>query len=83
VGKHPHEYGVTLHPPSNPTFASNDISFTDATGVDHDRYGAALKKALYNYMHGVGLDLDVREWFGAQAPRTRVPRSYIARALKA
>jgi hypothetical protein len=26
-------------------------------------FGAALKKALYNYMHGIGLDLDVREWF--------------------
>jgi hypothetical protein len=21
------------------------------------------KKALYNYMHGIGLDVDVREWF--------------------
>jgi hypothetical protein len=26
-------------------------------------FGAALKKALYNYMLGIGLDLDVREWF--------------------
>jgi hypothetical protein len=26
-------------------------------------FGAALKKALYNYMLGTGLDLDVREWF--------------------
>ena len=63
VGKHPEEYGVTLAPPLGATFASNDISFTDATGVDHDMFGAALKKALYNYMHGIGLDVDVREWF--------------------
>ncbi|MGC1457123.1 MAG: radical SAM protein [Steroidobacteraceae bacterium] len=83
VGKHPREYGVTLYPPVNPTFASNDISFTDATGVNHDRFGQPLKKALYNYMHGIGLDRDVREWFDGEVPRTRVARSFIARALKA
>jgi radical SAM superfamily enzyme YgiQ (UPF0313 family) len=83
VGQHPQEYGVTLYPPEHPTFASNDISFTDATGVDHDVFGQALKKALYNYMHGIGLDQDVREWFAGDVPRTRVARSFVARALKA
>jgi radical SAM superfamily enzyme YgiQ (UPF0313 family) len=63
VGKHPEQYGVTLSPPLRTTFANNDINFTDLTGIDHDVFGAALKKALYNYMHGAGLDLDVREWF--------------------
>ncbi|HEY4212808.1 MAG TPA: radical SAM protein [Steroidobacteraceae bacterium] len=63
VGKHPQEYGVTLSAPLRPTFANNDINFTDATGVDHDAFGAGLRKALYNYMHGIGLDRDVREWF--------------------
>ncbi len=83
VGKHPQQYGVTLHPPPNPTFASNDISFTDATGVDHDLFGVALKKALYNYMHGIGLEHDVRDWFETEVPRTRVARTFVARALKA
>jgi hypothetical protein len=32
-------------------------------GVDHDFLGVGLKKALYNYMHGIGLDADVRTWF--------------------
>src|ERR1700729_2808454 len=63
VGKHPEQYGVTLSAPPRTTFANNDINFTDATGIDHDVFGAALKKALYNYMLGIGLDLDVREWF--------------------
>jgi hypothetical protein len=82
VGKHPGEYGVTLAPPPDATFASNDINFIDATGVDHDVLGGALRKALYNYMHGIGLDEDVREWFEDEVPRTRVPRSFVARALK-
>jgi radical SAM superfamily enzyme YgiQ (UPF0313 family) len=93
VGKHPQQYGVTLvPPPSQPSFASNDVHFSDATGIDHDRFGPALKKALYNYMHGIGLDLDVREWFeptperrrrrSTQAiPRTTVPPNLIERAL--
>jgi len=68
VGKHPEQYGVTLSPPLQTTFANNDINFTDATGIDHDIFGAALKKALYNYMLGIGLDLDVREWFEQRAP---------------
>jgi radical SAM superfamily enzyme YgiQ (UPF0313 family) len=83
VGKHPEHYGVTLFPPANPTFANNDISFLDATGVDHDAFGSALKKALYNYMHGIGLELDVREWFDVRVPRTRVAKSFVSKALKA
>jgi len=83
VGKHPEQYGVTLHPPPHAPFASNDINFTDATGVDHDVFGASLSKALYNYMHGIGLDHDVRDWFNDEVPRTRVPKSFVARALQA
>jgi hypothetical protein len=74
VGKHPEQYGVTLSPPPRATFANNDVNFTDATGVDHDAFGAALKKALYNYMHGIGLDLDVREWFEQRASVRGVSR---------
>jgi radical SAM superfamily enzyme YgiQ (UPF0313 family) len=83
VGKHPEEYGVTLHPPPYAPFANNDINFTDATGVDHDLFGTALKKALYNYMHGIGLEHDVREWFDDDVPRTKVPKSFVTRARKA
>ena len=81
VGKDPQAYGVTLQPPAHITFANNDINFVDATGVDHDVLGVALKKALYNYMHGIGLDADVRSWFDGKVPRTTVPKTFIARAL--
>jgi radical SAM superfamily enzyme YgiQ (UPF0313 family) len=83
VGKNPQEYGVTLSPPPHAPFANNDINFIDATGVDHDVLGVALRKALYNYMHGIGLESDVREWFDDDVPRTRVPKSFVARALEA
>jgi len=83
VGKHPEQYGVTLSPPFNATFANNDINFTDLTGIDHDVFGAALKKALYNYMHGIGLDLDVREWFEPGAAVQPVGRRAHRRATHA
>jgi radical SAM superfamily enzyme YgiQ (UPF0313 family) len=81
VGQHPEEYGIELLPLPEVTFAKNDVGFIDPTGVDHDSLGVALNKALYNYMHGIGLDDDVRVWFSGKVPRTTVPRNKIARAL--
>jgi hypothetical protein len=63
IGLHPERYGITLRAPPSVTFAQNDLEFDDTVDVDHDFLGRGLRKALYNYMHGVGLDVDVREWF--------------------
>jgi hypothetical protein len=81
VGLDPAAYGITLVPPPRGGFARNDIGFVDPTGVDHAELGRGLDKAIYNYMHGVALDRPVHEWFEQRAPRTRVRRDYIARAL--
>ena len=77
----PPNYGVTLQPLPPISFAKNDVDFIDPTGVDHDALGMALNKALYNYMHGIGLDQDVRSWFAERVPKPRVGRHFIARAL--
>jgi len=81
VGKNPEEYGVTLQPLPPVSFAKNDIGFIDPTGTDHDALGVGLKKALYNFMHGIGLEEDVRSWFDFPVPKTKVPRHRIAKAL--
>ena len=81
VGKNPQDYGVTLQPLPPVSFAKNDVGFIDPTGVDHDTLGVGLKKALYNYMHGIGLDADIRSWFDMRVPKTTVPRHFIERAL--
>ena len=69
------------------------MEFDDPTGTDHDYLGGGLRKALYNYMHGVGLEEDVRSWFEPRpsgngkrraphkVPRTTVPADLIERAL--
>jgi hypothetical protein len=82
VGLQPEDYGITLLPLPPSRFARNDVGFVDPTGVDHDALGRALKKAIYNYMHGIGLDADVRSWFETRVPKSTVPRHSIARALR-
>lgn len=81
VGQNPDEYGIRLKPQPTIRFAKNDVGFIDPTGVDHDTLGVALNKALYNYMHGLGLDDDVRRWFDQRVPKPRVARNFIAKAL--
>jgi radical SAM superfamily enzyme YgiQ (UPF0313 family) len=81
VGKNPEQYGVKLIllPPSN--FARNDVGFIDPSGVDHDALGRALNKALYNYMHGIGLDQNVRTWFDFKVPAPKVKKDFVQNAL--
>jgi CheY-like chemotaxis protein len=84
VGMNPQDYGVTLIPLPEGSFARNDIGFVDPTGTDHDMLGQGLKKAIYNYMHGLGLEDDVRVWFDlpkGQCPKPRVKKNAIAQAL--
>src|SRR5439155_12655349 len=56
IGQAPQLFGIRLRPEPAVTFARNDLAFDDPTGTDHDLLGEGLRKALYNYMHGVGLD---------------------------
>lgn len=81
VGLNPAEYGVTLQPLPPGRFAKNDVAFIDPTPADHDGLGQGLKKGLYNFMHGIGLDGDIRAWFPVRVPKTTVPRRFIERAL--
>ncbi|MEN9886635.1 MAG: hypothetical protein RL758_1213, partial [Pseudomonadota bacterium] len=81
VGKNPQDYGVQLVPLPPGNFAKNDVGFIDPSGVDHDALGVALNKALYNFMHGIGLEQNVRSWFSMKVPRTTVKADFIERAL--
>jgi radical SAM superfamily enzyme YgiQ (UPF0313 family) len=88
VGLHPEQYGITLRPPPPITFAHNDLAFDDPAAVDHDFLGTGLRKALYNYMLGLGLDADVRTWFepppvSERRARRRRQRRRVAPAVPA
>ena len=84
VGQSPDEYGIKLQPLPEITFAKNDVAFIDPTGVDHDILGLGLKKAIYNYMHGLGFEVSADVWFadlGMRIPRTSITSDHISRAL--
>ncbi len=86
VGLNPEEYGITLETLAPITFAKNDIGFIDPSGVDHDLLGLGLKKAIYNYMHGLGFEEDVRVWFKGiikNLPKSTIPRQKLAKILSA
>ncbi|MFY9127827.1 MAG: B12-binding domain-containing radical SAM protein [Limnohabitans sp.] len=95
VGLNPEEYGIELIPLPPVSFGKNDIGFIDPTGVDHDVLGLGLKKAIYNFMHGIGVEEDVRSWFqdainehargqnvAFKIPKSTVPRQKITKALQ-
>jgi hypothetical protein len=83
VGLDPAAYGIELVPLPPISFAKNDVAFIDPTGVDHDLLGVGLKKAIYNFMHGVGFEVEVHTWFElAGTPKTRIARNKIAKILR-
>ncbi|MDO7580517.1 MAG: radical SAM protein [Burkholderiaceae bacterium] len=86
VGRDPSAYGIKLQALPTITFAKNDVGFYDPTGTDHDLLGEALRKAIYNFMHGIGTEADVRSWFQGVDPdgrysKPRIKRDAIAKAL--
>lgn len=85
VGKNPDKYGIELIPietPKEGLFAKNTIYFNDGITTDLDMLGDGLRKALYNYMHGMGLEEDVRAWFEDSVPKAQVAKNFIAKAIK-
>ncbi len=80
IGLDPSEYGIT------PTyqdisFANNDIDFVDSTGIDHSKFSFGLRKSLFNYMHGIGFELPLKEWFEFKIPKTQIKPDFISQCL--
>lgn len=76
VGINPEEFGVTPIK-QDISFATNDIDFTDKTGIDHSQFSFGLKKSLFNYMHGINFEIPLQDWFDFKIPRTTVHPDYI------
>lgn len=81
-----HRFALTCHSPAfrerdnlrlrvldkrDGAFARNEVPFVEPGRPDPGRYGEGLHRAVYNFMHGVGLAADVRSWFDFPMPRPR------------
>lgn len=81
VGMFPEEFGV-IPEQNDITFANNDIQFRDKTGINHDQFSFGLKKSLFNYMHGIGFDYALQDWFDFKIPRTSIDQDFIVTCLE-
>jgi radical SAM superfamily enzyme YgiQ (UPF0313 family) len=81
IGINPEEFGITLAERPEILFAENDVDFTDPTGTNHEMLGEGLRKALYNYMHGIGFDQPMNFWFEQPVKRTLVKKELISKAI--
>ncbi|WP_245659004.1 B12-binding domain-containing radical SAM protein [Marinomonas spartinae] len=81
IGINPDAYGITLTERPHILFAENDVDFTDPTGTDHEMLGDGLRKALYNYMHGIGFDQPMSFWFDQPVAHTKVKKDLISSAV--
>ncbi|OBQ55514.1 Fe-S oxidoreductase [Tamlana sp. s12] len=81
IGQNPDAYNITPHY-KNISFAHNDIDFSDNTGIDHNMFSFGLKKSLFNFMHGIGFDLPLQDWFDFKIPHTTIHRDFIYDSLE-
>ncbi len=80
IGIAPADYGVI--PALNEiSFANNDIDFKDTTGIDHHQFSYGLKKSLFNFMHDIGFDTPLKDWFDFKIPKTTIKKDFIVTAL--
>lgn len=80
IGLNPKEYGIVPHL-KEIGFADNDIQFTDKTGVKHEKFSFGLKKSLFNFMHGIGFDMPLQDWFDFKIPKTTIAPNFIDNCL--
>lgn len=81
IGLDPTAFNVQPENEATGSFANNDIVHTDTQGTNHEQFSEGLRKSLFNFMHGVGLDWTLEEWFDFQIPRTIVAPEFISTAL--
>ncbi len=81
VGKNPEKYQVEKIGPEQGPFANNDLIHEDPLGANHELFSDGLKKALFNYMHGVAMELELGEWFDFETPPVSIPTNQIEQAI--
>lgn len=81
VGIDPKAFGVMKVGPNEGAFANNDLQHDDPKGANHDVFGEGLRKSLFNYMHGVGFEEPLKNWFNKKVPVTSIPKQYISREI--
>jgi nitrogen regulatory protein PII-like uncharacterized protein len=70
IGVNPDDFDITITGPLFEGFAQNDLWHEDPKGADHSKYKKGLNLALHNYLNGIGLDMELQDWFEFDIPHT-------------
>lgn len=81
VGQNPDQFKISIPNPRPGTFVNNDLVYHDPTGCNHEQFGEGLSKSLFNFMHGIGFDFPLQDWFSFKIPQTTIPPNFISRAI--
>lgn len=82
VGLAPNEFDVEMVGPTFGGFADNDLVHNDPLGAEHTLFSSGLKRSLFNYMNGIGLDFPTNDWFDFETPITTVEDDFIENSLR-
>ena len=82
VGLQPEKFNVRKELVPVGAFANNDLVHVDELGADHETFAFGLKKSLFNFMHGIGLNDPLQKWFDFKVPKPSVPPEYIKQMLE-
>jgi len=81
IGLDPSQFKVKIENEKPGTFANNDLIHRDPSGADHELFSEGLKKSLFNYMHDIGFELPLQDWFGFKVPQTTIRPKYIRQTI--
>jgi len=81
IGLNPDQFNVKIENEKPGTFANNDMIHNDPTGTNHELFSEGLKKSLFNYMHEIGFELPLQDWFDFKVPRTTILPKYIQQSI--
>ncbi len=81
VGRNPAKFKCTILKQPVGGFARNDLVHEDRTGCDHVSFASGLNKAVYNFMHGIGTDYRIKDWFDFRVPAASIKKNYVNEAI--
>lgn len=81
VAKNPKAFGIQVLDGKTADFATNEIPYQDHSSGNDLRLSKPLNKAIYNYMHGLGFEVPVNEWFDFKVPKTKIISNFVQQQL--
>ncbi len=82
TGTNPDKFGIKRVSYKPFPFANNEVKYFDAGNLDYNRFSKGLERALFNFIHGIGIDEHINSWFNFKTPSPKTPPDYIRMIIK-